>query len=76
MPYKPNYLPPALGSLLLLSACATQKPELQPVAVPCPVPQVSPQLLLPAQRQAHQDLLRFAQPSTPRTSTTPTSSTP
>jgi len=52
MDIKSSYLPLTLLPLILLVGCATQKPELQPIAIPCQKPVVDSNLLQPARRQA------------------------
>ncbi len=56
MSTKLNYLLPTLMLLGFLSACATPKVSLQPVAVQCQKPVVDSQLLTPARRQAQTSL--------------------
>lgn len=65
--------------LSLLAGCATPSTVLQPVAVPCPFLQVSPEVLEPARRQALHNLESWlnSQPTfTPKPPPTPISSTP
>lgn len=76
MTIKPNSLPPLLMLTLWLSACATQKPVLQPIAIPQQKPVISPVLLKPARRQAMASLQTLLPESLPSAPKTPISSTP
>lgn len=67
------------ATLLSLAACSPQRPDiLPPVVVPCPKPQVSPELRRPAERKAMEALARYLDslpPPSPSAAPTPTDST-
>ncbi len=59
-----------LTLLITLAGCTTPKTVLEPVAVPCPKVEVSPELLSPPKHQAKDDLTQLLAPGSP--SATPT----
>jgi len=62
--------------LVSLGACSTR--PVAPTVVPCPKPQISPQLLLPAERVAGERLIHslpISPPPSENASATPTGST-
>jgi hypothetical protein len=63
-----NYRKPVLLTLLCLSGCATTK--LEPIAVACPKPQVTPELLQPARHQAWDALMTLLPQALPNAPTT------
>ena len=73
---KPNWLPYQLLLIVMLESCALQKPEVQPVAVPCRKPSVDPELLQPPRQAAKARLNSLLEPGLPSATPTNPSSAP